>query len=159
MESFVTQSKQDQLVERMRILAVREQDLVEKFVLELEAQLVDRDVTFELTPEATRWLGEKGYDPAFGARPMARLVEQQIKRPLADLIRGLKGFTRLSGRFAAGFARGASNRVPSSSACCLLADPDDSAPFMGHTPVNATSKPINAWCILFMEGQATGPLS
>ena len=43
--------------------------VVEKFVLELEAQLIDRDVTFDLTPEATRWLGEKGYDDAFGARP------------------------------------------------------------------------------------------
>jgi len=46
--------------------------VVEKFVLELEAQLIDRDVTFDLTPEATRWLGEKGYDDTFGARPLAR---------------------------------------------------------------------------------------
>src|SRR3569833_3096563 len=44
--------------------------VVEKFVLELEAQLADRDVTFDLTAEATRWLGEKGYDAAFGARPL-----------------------------------------------------------------------------------------
>src|SRR5437660_6959813 len=48
--------------------------VVEKFVLELEAQLTDRDVTFDLTAEATRWLGEKGYDNQFGARPLARAI-------------------------------------------------------------------------------------
>jgi ATP-dependent Clp protease ATP-binding subunit ClpA len=60
--------------------------VVEKFVLELEAQLVDRDVTFDLTPEATRWLGEKGYDDAFGARPLARVIQDSLKKPLADEI-------------------------------------------------------------------------
>jgi len=60
--------------------------VVEKFVLELEAQLTDRDVTFELTPEATRWLGEKGYDDTFGARPLARVIQDHIKKPLADEI-------------------------------------------------------------------------
>ncbi|HEY0104718.1 MAG TPA: ATP-dependent Clp protease ATP-binding subunit ClpA [Rhizomicrobium sp.] len=60
--------------------------VVEKFVLELEAQLVDRDVTFDLTPEATRWLGEKGYDDAFGARPLARVIQENLKKPLADEI-------------------------------------------------------------------------
>src|SRR5476649_1718403 len=60
--------------------------VVEKFVLELEAQLADRDVTFELTPEATRWLGQKGYDDAFGARPLARVIQDNIKKPLADEI-------------------------------------------------------------------------
>ncbi len=60
--------------------------VVEKFVLELEAQLVDRDVTFDLTPEATRWLGEKGYDDAFGARPLARVIQEHLKKPLADEI-------------------------------------------------------------------------
>jgi ATP-dependent Clp protease ATP-binding subunit ClpA len=60
--------------------------VVEKFVLELEAQLSDRDVTFDLTPEATRWLGEKGYDDAFGARPLARVIQDYIKKPLADEI-------------------------------------------------------------------------
>ncbi|MEI9932391.1 MAG: hypothetical protein WDM89_18085 [Rhizomicrobium sp.] len=55
-------------------------------MLELEAQLVDRDVTFDLTPEATRWLGEKGYDDAFGARPLARVIQDHIKKPLADEI-------------------------------------------------------------------------
>ncbi len=60
--------------------------VVEKFVLELEAQLTDRDVTFDLTPEAARWLGEKGYDDAFGARPLARVIQDHIKKPLADEI-------------------------------------------------------------------------
>jgi ATP-dependent Clp protease ATP-binding subunit ClpA len=60
--------------------------VVEKFVLELEAQLIDRDVTFDLTPEATRWLGKKGYDDAFGARPLARVIQDHIKKPLADEI-------------------------------------------------------------------------
>ena len=60
--------------------------VVEKFVLELEAQLIDRDVTFDLTAEATRWLGDKGYDDAFGARPLARVIQDAIKKPLADEI-------------------------------------------------------------------------
>ncbi len=60
--------------------------VVEKFVLELEMQLTDRDVTFDLTPEAARWLGEKGYDDAFGARPLARVIQDNIKKPLADEI-------------------------------------------------------------------------
>ena len=60
--------------------------VVEKFVLELEAQLSDRDVTFDLTPEATRWLGQKGYDDQFGARPLARVIQDHIKKPLADEI-------------------------------------------------------------------------
>ena len=60
--------------------------VVEKFVLELEAQLTDRDVTFDLTAEATRWLGAKGYDDHFGARPLARVIQDHIKKPLADEI-------------------------------------------------------------------------
>src|SRR6184192_2636603 len=60
--------------------------VVEKFVLELETQLADRDVTFDLAPEATRWLGEKGYDDAFGARPLARVIQDNIKKSLADEI-------------------------------------------------------------------------
>ncbi len=60
--------------------------VVEKFVLQLEAQLGDRNVTFELSPDATRWLAERGYDEAFGARPLARLIQERIKKPLADEI-------------------------------------------------------------------------
>ena len=43
-------------------------------------------MTFDLTPEATRWLGEKGYDDAFGARPLARIIQENLKKPLADEI-------------------------------------------------------------------------
>lgn len=58
--------------------------VVDKFVLQLEAQLADRNVTIELTDEAREWLVENGYDEAMGARPMARLIQQTIKTPLAD---------------------------------------------------------------------------
>ena len=58
--------------------------VVDKFVLQLEAQLADRNVTIELTDEARDWLVENGYDDAMGARPMARLIQSTIKTPLAD---------------------------------------------------------------------------
>ncbi|WP_020184902.1 ATP-dependent Clp protease ATP-binding subunit ClpA [Methylopila sp. 73B] len=67
--------------------------VVEKFVLQLEAQLADRNITIELTPEATDWLAERGYDPQMGARPLARLIQETIKTPLAEevLFGKLKG--------------------------------------------------------------------
>ena len=58
--------------------------VVEKFVLQLEAQLADRGVTIELTDEAAKWLAEKGYDEKFGARPLGRTIQEYIKKPLAD---------------------------------------------------------------------------
>ncbi|AOG05936.1 ATP-dependent Clp protease ATP-binding subunit ClpA [Bosea sp. RAC05] len=58
--------------------------VVDKFVLQLEAQLADRNVTIELSDEAREWLVENGYDEAMGARPMARLIQSTIKTPLAD---------------------------------------------------------------------------
>jgi ATP-dependent Clp protease ATP-binding subunit ClpA len=58
--------------------------VVEKFVLQLEAQLADRDVTIELTEDASKWLIAHGYDEQMGARPMARLIQEHIKKPLAD---------------------------------------------------------------------------
>src|ERR1700688_443432 len=58
--------------------------VVEKFVLQLEAQLADRDVTIELTAEGARWLIANGYDELMGARPMARVIQEHIKKPLAD---------------------------------------------------------------------------
>ena len=60
------------------------QKVVDKFVMQLEAQLADRNVTIELTDEARDWLVEHGYDEAMGARPMARLIQTTIKTPLAD---------------------------------------------------------------------------
>jgi ATP-dependent Clp protease ATP-binding subunit ClpA len=58
--------------------------VVEKFVLQLEAQLADRAVSIELSPEAADWLVERGYDESMGARPMARLIQEHIKKPLSD---------------------------------------------------------------------------
>ncbi len=58
--------------------------VVEKFVLQLEAQLGDRNVTIELSEEAARWLIASGYDELMGARPMARVIQEYIKKPLAD---------------------------------------------------------------------------
>src|SRR5207244_6315447 len=56
---------------------------VDKFVTELDAQLNARRVTIQLSPAARRWLAERGYDETFGARPMARLTQTEIKRPRA----------------------------------------------------------------------------
>jgi ATP-dependent Clp protease ATP-binding subunit ClpA len=58
--------------------------VVEKFIFQLEAQLADRGVLIELDEEATLWLAEKGYDEKFGARPLARVIQEYIKKPLAD---------------------------------------------------------------------------
>lgn len=58
--------------------------VVEKFVLQLEAQLMDRNVTIELTKPAAEWLAEKGYDDKMGARPLGRVIQEEIKKPLAE---------------------------------------------------------------------------
>jgi len=58
--------------------------VVEKFVMQLEAQLADRNVTIELTSAAREYLAERGYDPLYGARPLARLIQEVIKKPLAE---------------------------------------------------------------------------
>ena len=58
--------------------------VVEKFVLQLEAQLADRNVIIEMTPAAAEWLAKEGYDTQMGARPLARLIQEKIKKPLAD---------------------------------------------------------------------------
>ncbi len=58
--------------------------VVEKFVMQLEAQLSERGVTFELTNDAIKWIAKKGYDDRMGARPLARVIQEHIKKPLAD---------------------------------------------------------------------------
>ena len=58
--------------------------IVSKFVWQLEAQLADRGVTFELSPPAVDWLANAGFDEKMGARPLARVIQSQIKEPLAD---------------------------------------------------------------------------
>ncbi|MCZ6846494.1 MAG: ATP-dependent Clp protease ATP-binding subunit ClpA [Alphaproteobacteria bacterium] len=58
--------------------------VVDKFIMELEVQLDDRDVTIELDEKARKWLAERGHDDAFGARPLARVIQDQVKKPLAE---------------------------------------------------------------------------
>ena len=58
--------------------------VVQKFVLQLEAQLADRNVTIETSDEAADWLAKNGFDELYGARPLARVIQEHIKKPLAD---------------------------------------------------------------------------
>ncbi|KTD90236.1 MULTISPECIES: ATP-dependent Clp protease ATP-binding subunit ClpA [unclassified Pseudoalteromonas] len=60
--------------------------VVDKFIVELQAQLDKKSVNFELTSKAREWLAEKGYDKAMGARPMARVIQEELKKPLANEI-------------------------------------------------------------------------
>jgi ATP-dependent Clp protease ATP-binding subunit ClpA len=60
--------------------------VVEKFVLQLEGQLAERGVTIILQPEAADWLAERGYDERMGARPLGRVIQEHIKKPLADQV-------------------------------------------------------------------------
>jgi ATP-dependent Clp protease ATP-binding subunit ClpA len=60
--------------------------IVEKFVLQLEAQLAERHVAIALSADARAWLAKKGYDPIFGARPLARVVQKEVRDPLTDQI-------------------------------------------------------------------------
>ncbi|ADD28214.1 ATP-dependent Clp protease ATP-binding subunit ClpA [Meiothermus ruber] len=62
------------------------QQIVGKFLGQLEAQLKERKVALEVQPEAIAWLAEHGYDRLMGARPLARLIQEKIKKPLADLL-------------------------------------------------------------------------
>jgi ATP-dependent Clp protease ATP-binding subunit ClpA len=58
--------------------------VVDKFVIQLETQLADRNVTIELSEEARKWLASKGFDPLYGARPLARVIQENVKKPLAE---------------------------------------------------------------------------
>jgi ATP-dependent Clp protease ATP-binding subunit ClpA len=58
--------------------------VVDKLVVELEAKLGNNNVTLELDDAAREWIAERGYDPKMGARPMARVIQEHIKRPLAE---------------------------------------------------------------------------
>jgi ATP-dependent Clp protease ATP-binding subunit ClpA len=60
------------------------QRVVDKFIIQLESQLADRGVLIELTDAARAWLGRKGYDPKMGARPLARTIQEHVKKPLAE---------------------------------------------------------------------------
>src|SRR5208282_3120738 len=58
--------------------------VVEKFVFQLEAQLADRNVMIELSPEAMEWIADHGFDELYGARPLARVIQEHVKKPLAE---------------------------------------------------------------------------
>ena len=58
--------------------------VVDKFIMQMEAQLEDRGVTIELDEQAREWLGKKGYDPLYGARPLGRVIQEHLKKPLAE---------------------------------------------------------------------------
>ena len=58
--------------------------IVEKFIMQLEAQLSERGVVFELTKQAINWIAKKGYDDRMGARPLGRIIQEYVKKPLAD---------------------------------------------------------------------------
>ena len=60
--------------------------IVEKFILQLEAQLSEKHVAITLTPAARAWLATKGYDPTFGARPLSRVIQRDVRDPLTDEI-------------------------------------------------------------------------
>ncbi|WP_041523033.1 ATP-dependent Clp protease ATP-binding subunit ClpA [Gilvimarinus agarilyticus] len=60
--------------------------VVDKFLTELQSQLDDKKVTLDVSPEARKWLAENGYDEKMGARPMARLIQEKVKKPLAEAV-------------------------------------------------------------------------
>ncbi len=60
--------------------------IVQKFVNELVRQLAERKVTIELSDEAREYFGKKGFDPIYGARPLARVIQEELKRPLSEEI-------------------------------------------------------------------------
>jgi ATP-dependent Clp protease ATP-binding subunit ClpA len=70
------------------------QQVVQKFILQLEAQLAERQINIELSEAAAAFLAEKGYDEQMGARPLARIIQEHVKKPLADEV--------LFGRLASG---------------------------------------------------------
>ena len=60
--------------------------VVEKFILELESQLDNKNVFINISSKAANWLGKKGYDHNMGARPLARLIQEKVKKPIAEEI-------------------------------------------------------------------------
>ena len=76
----------DAIVQFHRLTPGVMETIVEKFILQLESQLAERRVAFQLTPEAREWLATKGYDPVFGARPLGRVIQREVRDPLTDEI-------------------------------------------------------------------------
>ncbi len=95
--------------------------VVEKFVMQLEAQLADRNVTIELSSGAKEWLAERGYDRLYGARPLARVIQEHIKKPLAEellfgkLVRGGSvSVTLVEGKLAFAYTEAPPSQQPKS---------------------------------------------
>jgi ATP-dependent Clp protease ATP-binding subunit ClpA len=76
----------DAIVTFRPLAAATMETIVEKFILQLESQLSERKVAFTLLPEARAWLAKKGYDPVYGARPLARVIQQEVRNRLTDEI-------------------------------------------------------------------------
>jgi ATP-dependent Clp protease ATP-binding subunit ClpA len=76
----------DAIVTFRTLSATVMEQIVDKFVLQLEQQLAERHVAITLTEQARAWLGVKGYDPVFGARPLARVIQKEVRDPLTDQI-------------------------------------------------------------------------
>ncbi len=103
--------------------------VVQKFVLELEAQLADRNVTVDLSDDAADWLAKNGFDELYGARPLARVIQEHVKKPLADeilfgkLVRG--GHVRIvlkDGKLAFDIESGGAPSAPSLDEAAELAE-------------------------------------
>jgi len=103
--------------------------VVQKFVLELEAQLADRNVTVDLSDDAADWLAKNGFDELYGARPLARVIQEHVKKPLADeilfgkLVRG--GHVRIilnEGKIAFEIEAGGTPSAPSLDEAAELAE-------------------------------------
>ena len=95
--------------------------VADKFLTELQSQLDERQVVIEVDEEARLWLVEKGYDATMGARPMERVIQEHIKKPLADMVLFgslVKGGTAMT---VASVAPGSSSRRTSKQACRGLA--------------------------------------
>ncbi len=76
----------DAIIPFMALSQENMRHIVDKFIMQLEAQLADKNVTIQLTDAARKWLADKGYDPANGARPLNRIIQQNIKQQLAEEI-------------------------------------------------------------------------
>ena len=76
----------DSIVTFDRLTLEDVETIVEKFILQLETQLAERRIAITLAPDARAWLARKGYDPTYGARPLARLIQTEVRNPLTDEI-------------------------------------------------------------------------
>ena len=107
--------------------------IVEKFILQLESQLAERRIAITLEPAAQGWLAKKGYDPVYGARPLARVVQTEVRNPLTDEI--LFGKLERGGTVRIGLANNTLTfDVESSSADAAARDDDGTAGTAEHAP-------------------------